>query len=83
MPKYKNGDRVKIIRDTCCHGEEIGTIVTIYKSKSSFGEIAYFYVGGVFGKDGVYLVDEDIELVSVKINFDSLMENLFKNIKKR
>lgn len=83
---YKVGDKVKIIGDSCRHGEEIGAIIEIVyicdgkeidvfnRSKSM-----YFYKGGENGDEngwGNYVLEEDIE----KLLTDPI-ESLFDHFK--
>lgn len=83
---YKVGDKVKIIGDSCCHREEIGTIieiVRIYDGKeiSIFNRSKYLYLykGGKNGNEngwGNYVLEEDIE----KLLTDPI-ESLFNHFK--
>lgn len=59
---FNIGDKVRVIKDTCCHREPIGSILTI---KSCFGisnglnVYRYYYSGGINSMN--YVLDEDIE----------------------
>lgn len=61
---FKIGDKVEIIKDECCHGLRIGTIVTL-KSKYSGYSDRWNQDG-----NGSYVTDEDIQLIDNNNNMD-------------
>lgn len=65
---FKVGNKVRIINDTCFHGEELNTIIELESVRSidSRQRRSFKYIGGLYGENGLgrYIVDEDIERVA-------------------
>lgn len=69
---FKVGDKVRIIRDTCRHGESIGEVLEVARIVADLGTCSFedddktlfFYSGGVNGDEngwGNYFLKEDVE----------------------
>jgi hypothetical protein len=76
---YKVGDKVRIIGDNCCHGEEIGTIIEIVRIEAFSTYTEFRYSGGINGDaigNGNYVIERDIEHIT-----RNPIEELFNHFK--
>ena len=78
---YKVGDKVRVVKNTCSHGESVGEILEVVRidTDEDNGEKLFFYSGGVNGDENGwknYFLGEDIE----KLLTDPI-ESLFNHFK--
>lgn len=57
---YKAGDKVRIIANTCCHGQAIGNIVTLEEMGSRHAKEPNRPAWGIVGSD-YYISERDLE----------------------
>lgn len=63
---YKVGDKVRVVKDTCRHGESIGEVLEVVRivADEYDDKTLFFYSGGVNGDEdgwGNYFLKEDVE----------------------
>lgn len=60
MSKFQVGDRVRVIADTCCHSQKIGSVVTLEDMGLRTAYLGNLPAWGIAGK-AIYISERDIE----------------------